>query len=122
MNQTHRPDPRPTPLAPFVTFGVGGAAAFYRLVKTPAELTAAVQECRQRRQKYWLLAGGSNVIFPDGLFRGCLIHYLNPRGTTHCQCDTLTVEAGAPLARLVPTAIQNGLAGLEALAGIPGTG
>src|SRR3989338_5375310 len=112
MNQTHRPDPRPTPLAPFVTFGVGGAAAFYRLVKTPAELTAAVQECRQRRQKYWLFGGGRNVVFPDGLFRVCLIHYLNPRGPPHCQGDPLTGEAGAPLARLVQTAIKNGLAGL----------
>ena len=121
MNQARRPDSEPTPLAPLVTFGVGGAAAFYRRVKTPTELVSAVRECRERRQKYWFVAGGSNVIFPDGLFPGCVIHYLNPRGVIHCQGNALTVEAGAPLARLVRAAIRNGLAGLEALSGIPGT-
>jgi UDP-N-acetylmuramate dehydrogenase len=113
---------KPIPLAPLTTFGVGGGALAYRRVKSPAELVAAARTARAAGQKYAVLAGGSNVVFPDGLYRGLVIHYLTPGARPVIEgLGELVVEAGLPLAALIKFAIKNGLAGLEALSGIPGT-
>ncbi len=108
-------------LAPYTTFGIGGRADYFLEVHSPEELVAAVCWAKEKNWPYFLIAGGSNVVFGDKPFRGLVIRYLNPRGKISCQGDALTCEAGVPLERLIRTAIKSGLAGLEALSGIPGT-
>jgi len=113
------------PLASKTTFGVGGRALAYLRVKTPEELVATVTLARAKKIPYQIIAGGSNVVFVDKLYRGLIIQYQSTvnklHHTCHCQGLTLTVSAGAPLAGLITSAIKNGLAGLETLSGIPGT-
>ncbi len=108
-------------LKTLTTFGLGGPAERYLLVRSPAELMAAVNLARQQAWPYLVLAGGSNMVFPDAGYSGLIIHYLNNQGLISRQGLTLTVEASVPLAKLISTAIDAGLAGLEALSGIPGT-
>src|SRR3989344_6561186 len=108
-------------LKTLTTFGVGGLAERYLLVRLPAELVAAVTLACEHNWPYLVLAGGSNMVFPDAGYQGFIIHYLNNQATISRQGSILTIEAAAPLAKLITTAINAGLAGLEALSGIPGT-
>lgn len=64
------------------------------------------------------------MVFPDTGYQGLIIHYLNPQAVISRQPGQpvgLIADAAAPLAKLISTAIEAGLAGLEALSGIPGT-
>lgn len=108
-------------LAPLTTFGVGGRARFYKRVNNPAELIAAVQSAKKNRQPYALIAGGSNVVFADKDFPGLVIQYIRSRGGIERQGNTIRCEAGVVLGRLIVSAIKQGLGGLEAMSGIPGT-
>jgi UDP-N-acetylmuramate dehydrogenase len=103
------------------TFGVGGTAAYYRRVRRPEELIAAVRQARRLKVPYFILAGGSNIVGPDGRWPGLLIHYFAPRGKVAVVGLMITADASVPLASLVKTAVRHGLAGLEKLSGIPGT-
>ncbi len=108
-------------IRPLTTFGVGGTAIHYLKVHRPDELIAAVFKARSSRLPYFILAGGSNIVGPDGPWRGFLIHYFRSRGGIELTGRTLTVEAGVSLARLIRFAVRRGLGGLENLSGIPGT-
>ena len=103
------------------TFGVGGVAAHYLKVSRPEELVAAVRQTKKLKTPYFILAGGSNIVGPDGRWSGLLIHYFAPRGELKVKGATISVAAGVPLLSLIKTAIKHGLAGLEKLSGIPGT-
>ncbi len=108
-------------LAPHTTFGVGGRARYFISVSNPADLVEAVRLAKEKKWPYWLIAGGSNVVFGDGTFRGLIIHFKPKDRPCQWQGLTLTVEANLPLGRLIKMAIKFGLAGLETLSGIPGT-
>ncbi|MBI2100161.1 MAG: UDP-N-acetylmuramate dehydrogenase [Candidatus Vogelbacteria bacterium] len=110
-------------VAAHTTFGVGGLVSEYWRVRTPEALVGAVQAARARGQKHCLLAGGSNVVFGDKKYDGLVIHYLADPKASPCQWqgEALTCEAGLALSRLIASSVKHGLAGLEALSGIPGT-
>ncbi|MEK7209156.1 MAG: UDP-N-acetylmuramate dehydrogenase [Patescibacteria group bacterium] len=108
-------------LAPLTTFGIGGRAAFFIQAKNPDELIAAVELATEKHWPYFLLAGGSNVVFDDRTFRGLVIHFIPKVSPGQWQGLTLTMAANLPLAVLIKTAINHKLAGLEMLSGIPGT-
>lgn len=108
----------------YTTFGIGGEVGAIVSAKNPEALVLAVKSARTNKTPYVIIAGGSNVVFPDRPYRGTVIVFCDSRKlnhTCHCQGDTLTVSAGIPLAELIKCAIKNNLAGLEALSGIPGT-
>lgn len=107
------------PLAPLSTFGLGGRAAFYVRVADTSELITEIESARAASLPYTLIAGGSNVVFPDGELAGLLIHLAGEE--IGVEGEVVTASAGLPLARLISTAIERGLAGLEALSGIPGS-
>jgi UDP-N-acetylmuramate dehydrogenase len=106
-------------LAPLSTFRIGGYAEYFVSVRKPEDLIATVLFAKNLRLPYWILAGGSNVVFPDGELRGLLIQIrggeLTFEGTRCC------VDAGVQLSEVVGESLRRGLAGLETLAGIPGT-
>src|SRR3989338_10460040 len=114
---------RNVPLAPYTTFGVGGRARYFISVSNTAELIEAVLLAKKKNWPYFLIAGGSNVVFGDKFFRGLVIRFVpkvkvvkdSPR---HWRGLSLTVESNLPLAQLIKTAIKSGLAGLESLSGI----
>jgi UDP-N-acetylmuramate dehydrogenase len=108
-------------LADKTTFGVGGRALGYLPVRSPEELWAAVSEARRHKLHYLVIAGGSNAVFGDELYRGLVIHYLNPEGEIKVVAGEVSCEAGVPLAHLIEVAMNAGLAGMETLSGIPGT-
>jgi UDP-N-acetylmuramate dehydrogenase len=107
------------PLAPLSTFKIGGRADFFCEVKKPEDLFEAIRFAKTKGIPYRILAGGSNVVFPDGKLKGLLIKISD--GGIVREKNKLVVGAGVPLAKVVGKSIALGLKGLETLSGIPGT-
>ena len=110
------------PLAPHTTFRIGGPAAVFCRPRTAAELAAALRLCRETGVRHYLLGNGSNVLFADAGFAGCVICTADLAAAPVFAADGhVTAPAGLPLAVLCRAAQQQGLTGLEFAYGIPGT-
>lgn len=107
------------PLAQFSTFRIGGKADFYVTAITPQEVAEAVEYAEQQKMPLYILGGGSNVLFSDKGFRGLIIHIND--GSIHIDGPRVSAGAGAILHEVVQKAAAANLAGLERLAGIPGS-
>jgi UDP-N-acetylmuramate dehydrogenase len=106
-------------LADLTTLAVGGPIDRLVEVSDAAELVAAVREADEAGRPLLLLGGGSNVVAPDEGWPGDVVA-VRSRGIERTG-PTLTVQAGEPWDDLVAHAVDNGLAGIEALSGIPGS-
>ncbi len=108
------------PLARHSSWRIGGPAERFYLPGTAADLVSFLREFG--RSPITWLGLGSNVLLRDGGLRGtviCLAH-----GLDQMELDAageLVVEAGVSAVKLAHFAAKNGLAGVEFLAGIPGT-
>jgi UDP-N-acetylmuramate dehydrogenase len=111
---------RDTPLAPFTTFRVGGAADWLVDVRSVEELQVVLRIARSAAVPITILGGGSNVLVSDHGVRGLVIRPLL-NGLHQPAVDTVRAEAGVTINGLVRWTIGRGLAGLEAWAGTPGT-
>jgi len=107
------------PLAPLSTFHIGGYAEYFVSVRTPESLIAVVLAAQYLRMPYKILAGGSNVVFPDGTLPGLLIRIRG--GESAFEATRCRVDAGVKLASVVRESLRRGLEGLQTLCGIPGT-
>lgn len=107
-------------LAAYTTFGVGGAARYFVEAKTEADVGAAVAWAAGHGAPLFLLGGGSNLLVPDEGFDGLVLHM----GIAGIETDGgggFDVGAGEPWDVFVARAVAQGCAGIECLAGIPGS-
>jgi UDP-N-acetylmuramate dehydrogenase len=113
---------RDEPLAMHTWFQLGGPAEFFAEPRTQDELIGLIARCAQEDIPVHVLGGGSNILVRDEGVPGMVVHLSAPAfASIDVQEGQLTAGGGAPLGRLVTTACHEGLAGLEALIGIPGT-
>jgi UDP-N-acetylmuramate dehydrogenase len=109
------------PLAPLTTLGVGGSARRLVTVEAAGELPEALAS----PAPVLFLAGGSNVVLPDAGWPAGTVVRLATRGVRHEDgpggAVRLVAAAGEPWEPLVAAAVGDGLVGLEALSGIPGS-
>jgi UDP-N-acetylmuramate dehydrogenase len=112
------------PLAPLTTLRLGGPARRLVEATTTGEVIEAVREADRAGGPALVLSGGSNVVIADAGFDGTVVR-LTSHGVSRKAGDDgrthLTVEAGAPWDEVVASAVADGLAGIEALSGIPGS-
>ena len=115
----------PDTLATLTTLRVGGAARELCAPLTRADLVSTALEVWATGEDWCALGGGSNVVVADSGFDGSVIRILT-RGIERLSQTvagqvTLRVQAGEPWDDLVAYTVAEGLAGLEALSGIPGS-
>jgi UDP-N-acetylmuramate dehydrogenase len=110
---------RDVPLADLTTLAVGGPIDRLVEVFDAAELVAAVREADEAGRPLLVLGGGSNVVAPDEGWPGDVV-LVRTRGIDRSG-TTLTVQAGESWDDLVAHTVENELAGMEALSGIPGS-
>ncbi|HYK05391.1 MAG TPA: UDP-N-acetylmuramate dehydrogenase [Thermoanaerobaculia bacterium] len=112
------------PLAPLTTIGIGGPARFFFRADSVDELRDALRWARENDQRVFILGGGSNLLISDAGFDGLVIQ-LDLRGITVESEDAQTVmvkaAASEPWDPFVAFTVENGWAGVECLAGIPGS-
>lgn len=111
------------PLAPLTTIRVGGAARFYTRVRRQEQVVTAVEWAAATGEKLMVLGGGSNLLIGDEGFPGLVLHPAIPGLSIEERDGAVEVTAGAgvPWAWLVRHVVHRGWAGIECLAGIPGS-
>jgi UDP-N-acetylmuramate dehydrogenase len=110
---------RDVPLAAYTRFGIGGPADVYAETESVEAFIQALTVARASGRDFMVMGGGTNLIVSDAGFRGIMLRFASERmlaagNRVHC-------DAGAVLQALVEFSIDHGLAGLETLAGIPGS-
>ena len=107
------------PLAPFTTLEIGGPARWFAEARSEDDIAEACEWARGRDVPLFVLGGGSNVLISDDGFPGLVLH-IGLMGTSW-DGDVLRAAAGVPWEHCVQQTIERDCAGMECLAGIPGT-
>lgn len=106
-------------LAGFTTFGVGGPARYFATARREQDVAEAVSWAEQKGVELFVLGGGSNLLVADNGFPGLVLR-MAIGGIVKEEC-TWDVGAGANWDGFVQRAVDAGCAGIECLAGIPGS-
>ncbi|WP_031519770.1 UDP-N-acetylmuramate dehydrogenase [Streptomyces sp. NRRL F-5123] len=106
-------------LAPYTTFRLGGPARRLVTATTDDELVGAVREADARGEPVLLLGGGSNLVISDDGFPGTAVR-IATQGVD-LRGSALELAAGEVWSDAVAATVRAGLAGVECLAGIPGS-
>ncbi|HSA27735.1 MAG TPA: UDP-N-acetylmuramate dehydrogenase [Phycisphaerae bacterium] len=118
------------PLALHTTFGLGGPARWLAAPRSVEEAGRLVDRCREEDIRVYVLGLGANLLVCDDGVDGLVLR-LNHHAFRQVEWPPLdglrgskvvvTAGAGADMHRFVLESVRRGLAGLEGLAGIPGT-
>jgi UDP-N-acetylmuramate dehydrogenase len=108
------------PLAPLTTMGIGGPARFFMDALDEADVLEAVCWATDHAVPLFVLGGGSNLLVKDAGFDGLVLR-MALLGVRQLGAGLLEVAAGESWDGFVDHAIGLGLAGVECMAGIPGT-
>ena len=110
-------------LAPFTTFRIGGPARWWVEASAETEVLEAVIWARERSLPLLVLGGGSNLLISDGGFSGLVLR-VSLKGVssvTRGSSRIFHVAAGEDWDGFVQSVVAENCAGVECLAGIPGT-
>lgn len=111
-------------LAPFTTFRIGGPANYFCEVVSESELLEAVQFAHRHSLNIFILGGGSNLLVGDEGFDGLVIHIAidDPfESLADGHFVSYTATAGTDWNKFVLHLCEQGISGVECLAGIPGS-
>ncbi len=120
-------------LAKHTYFKLGGPADFFVEAKTKEELIEAVRYAIDQKLPYLVLGGGSNVLIGDLGFRGLVIKNRTSgvkikgfaggidKGKVDLKEAIIESDSGVTANYLIRYTLDEGLAGLEDMLGLPGT-
>ena len=110
-------------LAPYTTFRIGGPARWFLEAASEADLVEAVAFAREKNAPLFVLGGGSNLLVADKGFPGVVVHVANRgiREEINGEYCVFTAAAGENWDDFVSTVVEKDYAGVECMAGIPGT-
>lgn len=109
------------PMENHTTFRIGGAADYFVIPDTKAEIQAVVSCCKRFSEPYYIVGNGSNLLVSDRGYRGVIIQIFRSMSGIQVCGDLIKAQAGALLSAIAAKALENGLSGFEFAAGIPGT-
>ncbi|MFF8813912.1 UDP-N-acetylmuramate dehydrogenase [Streptomyces pactum] len=107
------------PLAPLTTLRLGGPATRLITATTDDEVIAAVRAADASVTPLLIIGGGSNLVISDKGFEGTALR-IATRGV-RLDGTRLELAAGENWSEAVARTVEAGLAGIECLAGIPGS-
>jgi len=110
---------RDAPLSAHTRFAIGGPADVYAEAESVESFVQALALARASGRPYMVMGGGTNLIVSDHGFRGIMLRFVDRR--ILADGERVQSAAGAELQDLVDFSVERGLAGLETLAGIPGS-
>ena len=110
------------PLARYTWYKIGGPARWFVRPRSADELREAALRCTENNIPVYVLGLGANLLVSDEGVDGAVFR-LDAEHWRRVKFDKTTVEvgAGADMQKLLVRTVRQGLAGIECLAGIPGT-
>ena len=106
-------------LSKHTSFRLGGPAKFFVVAESVEAVKEALEWAKEKTLEYFILGGGSNVLFSGAGFDGLIIRIAIR--DIEIQENNLIAGSGAPLFLAIKKSVEAGLSGLENLSGIPGT-
>lgn len=101
------------------TYKIGGRARYFFEAKNKEDIIMAIKTVKKLKLPFFILAGGSNILFSDKGFKGLVIKIA--MRDCYLRGSNVFAEAGVVLRDIVSLSVQNDLQGFEWAAGIPGT-
>ena len=109
------------PMKNHTTFRIGGPADYYLCPHSTAELHKVIEICKEENLPFFVQGNGSNLLVSDRGYRGVVIQLGKNFSDMEVKDERILVKAGALLSKTAKEALDAGLAGMEAVSGIPGT-
>ncbi len=109
------------PMEKYTWMRVGGPADFYLEPASRDELITVLRYFGENRYPVMMIGRGSNLLVSDDGIRGAVVNVERCLSDIVMDGDLVSAQAGARLTKFVDFCVQRGLAGVEMLAGIPGT-
>lgn len=121
------------PLSKHTYFKLGGPADLFYEAKTTEELKGAVSSAILHKVPYLILGGGSNILVTESGFRGLVIKNRSinislkgfaggvDNGKLDLKEAVVQSDSGVPANHLIRYTLDQGLAGLEDMLGLPGS-
>jgi len=121
------------PLSKHTYFKLGGPADLLYEAKTTSELASAVQAAIMYKIPYFVIGGGSNILVTDAGYRGLIIKNRTAniqlkgfaggveKGKLDLKEAIVQADSGVPANLLIRYTLDQGLAGLEDMLGLPGS-
>jgi len=108
-------------LSRFTSYRVGGPADLFIQPVDMDDLINLLGYLRQNAISRFIIGKGTNLLVHDRGYRGAVIFLGRTFRTVEVNKTIAVVQAGAQLGDFLATLAENGLGGLEKLAGIPGS-
>ena len=110
------------PMSERTSFKVGGPAKFFVKAESVDDIKEAIQFAKEHSLPNFILGKGSNLLVSDRGFNGVIIQLSKFFSEiTNIGNGKIRAKGATPLARLARYSINEGLAGIHKLAGIPGS-
>jgi UDP-N-acetylmuramate dehydrogenase len=116
-----RPALNNVPLCDKTSFKIGGPCRYYYGPVDEEEILQACEWAEQNNVPVFVLGKGSNILVSDSGWAGLVIDLSAKWIDIRWNGDCAQCRSGAMLQVLVRESVERGLAGLEKLAGIPGS-
>ncbi|MBO7431714.1 MAG: UDP-N-acetylmuramate dehydrogenase [Elusimicrobia bacterium] len=109
------------PLSKHTTLCIGGCADCFVEIETEQQLVSLLQFVNENKIKFFIIGGGSNILFSDDGFKGIVIKLSGDFCKYEISQNTVVCGSAVSLSYLAQQTAEQGLSGLELLSGIPGT-
>ncbi len=116
------------PMSKHTSFKIGGEVPVFFEPENLDSLLVLIAALKSAEINYFVLGGGSNIVFCDSGFEGVVISLLKINRISLVESietkddDVLvSAEAGATMASFVNFCAENGFSGAEKFSGLPGT-
>jgi UDP-N-acetylmuramate dehydrogenase len=121
------------PLSGHTYFKLGGPADLFYEARTTDQLRAAVESAILYKIPYLVIGGGSNILVTDAGYRGLMIKNKTSgiqlkgfaggveKGKLDLKETIVEADSGVPANLLIRYTLDQGLAGLEDMLGLPGS-
>ena len=113
---------RDIPLSLYTRLQLGGVAEFFAEPENEADLTSLLKHCHKEKIPVRVLGTGSSLLVPEAGVEGVIIILHQP---DFCRITVdgvyLTAGAGAQFGQVITQSVSQGLGGIEAFVGMPGS-
>ncbi len=109
------------PMLRYTSIRIGGPADFLLEPADRDDAIGLLSHLQESSTAYTVIGKGSNMLVSDEGIRGTVVHLEPGLNSVAMDGDLVSAGAGIPMARFVDFCVQQGLGGVEMLAGIPGT-